>query len=101
MTLPGAESSAPLAIPTDERARRRVVVERSIDRCRQLRHDALGQDFAQFDPPLVKGVDVPDDALDERAVFIQRHQRAERVRGELVGQDRARRSVARKRPVWH
>ena len=38
----------------------------------------LRQHLAQFDTPLVDGVDVPDDALGEDSVLVERHELAER-----------------------
>ena len=37
----------------------------------KFRDDALGKRLAQFDAPLVEGVDVPDGALSEDTVFVQ------------------------------
>ena len=37
----------------------------------QFGGDAVGEDFAEFDAPLVEGIDVPDDALDENAVLVE------------------------------
>ena len=37
----------------------------------------LGQLLAQLHAPLVEAVDVPDDALDEDLVLVERDQRAE------------------------
>src|ERR1700690_1791424 len=50
--------------------------------------DALRQDFTQFDTPLVERVDVPDCALSESGVFIQRHKFAEGLRGQPFREDR-------------
>src|SRR3546814_3744122 len=43
----------------------------------QLLKDRLGELFAEFDPPLVEGVDPPDTALDENLVFVQGEQHAQ------------------------
>lgn len=50
--------------------------------------DDLGELFAEFDAPLIKGVDVPEDALDEDLVLVQSDQRTESARGQLVEHDR-------------
>ena len=53
----------------------------------EFRDDALRQDFAELDAPLVERIDVPDDALGEHAVLVQRDQLAQRFRRRA---DRAR-----------
>ena len=40
----------------------------------QFGDDALGQDLAQLDAPLVKGIDVPYGALGEDAMLVKRNQ---------------------------
>ena len=42
----------------------------------QLGNDAFGQDLAEFDAPLVEGIDVPDRPLGEDAVLVERDQLA-------------------------
>ena len=49
---------------------------------------AGGQLLAEFDAPLVEGVDVPDRAFDEDAVLVKRDQPAERVAGRACGRAR-------------
>ena len=44
----------------------------------QFRNDALCQNFAQFDAPLVERVDLPDRALSEDGMFVKRDQFAQR-----------------------
>ena len=39
----------------------------------ELRHDGVGELFAELDAPLVIAVDAPEDALHEDLVLIQRH----------------------------
>ena len=53
----------------------------------QFGNDALRQHLAQLDAPLVEGVDLPDRALREHAVLVQRDQRAEHCRRQLFGED--------------
>src|SRR5271165_2343071 len=70
-----------------------------LDRALQLGDNALGQHFAQFDAPLVEGIDAPDGALGEYRVLVERDQLAEGLRRKLFGEDRVRRAVALKYPV--
>src|SRR5271169_5221756 len=48
------------AIAPDQRIGRAVVVEGGFRRALELRDDPLGQHLAQFDAPLIEGVDLPD-----------------------------------------
>src|SRR5262245_20713418 len=66
----------------------------------ELRNNALRQDLAQLNAPLVEWVNVPDDALSEYSVLIQRNELAQRFRREPLGQYHVRRTVALKDPVW-
>ena len=52
-----------ITIAADQVIRRTVMAEGMLVLALQLRDDALGQDFAQFDPPLIEGVDIPDRSL--------------------------------------
>src|SRR5678815_175254 len=88
-----------LAIAPDEVVRGAVVAERGLLLALQLRDDALGQHLAQLDAPLVEGVDVPDGALGEHAVLVQRDELSQRLRGEALGEDRVRGPVAVEHPV--
>ena len=56
--------------------------------------DGLGQLLAQFNAPLIVGVDVPDDALHEDLVLVEGDQGAESERGQDRQHDRGRRAVA-------
>ena len=67
----------------------------------QLRQDHLGQLLAQFDSPLIEGVDVPEHTLSEDFVFIEGDQLAERGRVEAPEQDRVGRPVALEHLVRH
>ena len=49
--------------------------------------DALSEGFAEFDPPLIEGVDVPEDALGEDAHFVEGDEAAEDGGGEFFGED--------------
>ena len=46
--------------------------------------EVFGEDFAEFDAPLVEAVDAPDGAADEDAVFVQGDERAQAERQHLV-----------------
>ncbi len=37
----------------------------------QFADDFLGEDFAEFDAPLIEGIDAPDGALREDRVFVE------------------------------
>src|SRR5262245_64168414 len=88
-----------LPVAPDEVVRRAVVAERGLRLALQLRDDALSQHLAQLDPPLIEGVDVPDRALGEHAVLVERDELSERVRREPLGQDRVRRPIALEHPM--
>src|ERR1700753_1907341 len=75
------------AIATDQRVGGTVVVELGLACTGQFGDDALRQRLAEFDTPLIEGIDAPDRALYEDAVFVQRHQLAKRGRRQLRQQD--------------
>jgi hypothetical protein len=52
-----------LRIPADEGVRAAIVLQVWLSGGFKLGDDALGAGFAEFDAPLVEGVDVPEDAL--------------------------------------
>ena len=60
----------------------------------QLRENTLGQFFAQLASPLAEGVDVPDGALGENAVFVEGDEFAECFRCEPLGKNRIGRTIA-------
>src|SRR5689334_21180913 len=64
-----------------------------------LRDNALGQDLAKFDAPLIERVDVPHRSLGEDAVLVQSDELSERRRGEAIQQDRVGRPIAFAYPV--
>ena len=64
-------------------------------------HDSLGQHLAQFDAPLVKRINVPDDALREDAVLVKRDEFAENFRREAISKDDIRGAVALKNAMGH
>ena len=51
-----------------------------LGRAREVSQDARCQDLPQPTPQLVEGIDLPDGALREDTVFVQRDERAQRVR---------------------
>jgi len=55
-----------------------------IARRRELGDDRSGQLLAELDAPLVERVDVPDDALDEDLVLVERDEPSERARIQLL-----------------
>jgi hypothetical protein len=71
----------------------------------QFRNDTLRQNLAQLNAPLVEGIDIPDCALGERGVFVERHQFAEGFGCQFFGEDHVRRPVTfedsvRNEPRW-
>src|SRR5262245_19976509 len=88
-------------VATDETVRRRVVAELWLGLALELGDDSLGQLLAQLDDPLVERVDVPDGALREDAVLVQRDELAERRRRKTIDQDRVGGPVAVEHPVRH
>ena len=85
----------------DQVIRGTVVGQRRLLLRLQLRDDALGQHLAEFNPPLVEGIHVPDDALRVDDMLVERHQAAERPGCEPVSQNRVRRPIALERLVRH
>ena len=89
------------AVTADQVVRGAVVPELGFRFAFEFRDDALGQHLAQFDAPLVERVDVPDHALGEDGVLVERDELAERLRREPLGEDRVRRAVALEDAVGH
>src|SRR4051812_31500714 len=65
--------------------------EGSVRRLRRSRKHLCGQLLAVLNAPLVETVDVPDDALHENLVLVQRNQAAERSWIEAIERDDRRR----------
>ena len=61
----------------------------------------FGELLAKLHAPLVETVDIPDRALHEHAVLIQRNQCAKRMRSQAIGEDGGTGAVAFKHPVRH
>src|SRR6476661_107564 len=91
---------APLPVAANQRVGRAVVVQLRLLGGLQLGDDLDGQDLAQLDPPLVKGVDPPDRSLGEDAVLVEGDQRAQGRWRQAVGEDRVRGTVALHHAVW-
>ena len=83
-----------LPILADQGIRAAVVFEVGLPCGFEFGDDALGEDFAEFDAPLVEGVDVPEDALGEDAHFVEGDEAAEDGGGEFFGEDDIGRAVA-------
>src|SRR3546814_3041065 len=84
-TLFRSSARTPLfAVTADQLVGRAVVAQFTGVAGGQFACGPLRQHLAQLHAPLVEGVDVPDHALHEHAVLVKRHQRAQRVRSELL-----------------
>src|SRR6476646_949347 len=91
----------PCAVLPDQCVGGTVVAQLRLLRAFELARCLLGEHLAQFDAPLVEAVDVPDHALHEHAVLVQRDERAERMRRQAVGEDRAAGAVALEGAMRH
>src|SRR6202035_3985978 len=94
-----------LAVTADQVVGRTVMAELWLGLALELGGDALGQNLAEFDAPLIERIDVPNGALGEHAVLVERNQLSQRRRGQSVHQDGVGRSVAfenpvRNKPIW-
>ena len=88
-----------LPIPTDQRICAAVMLEVGLSVGLKLGDDALGEGFAEFDAPLVEGVDVPDHALGEDAHLVEGDEPAERGGSEFFGEEDIRGAVSFKDAV--
>src|SRR6516225_4916012 len=77
-------------ITPDQIVRGAVVLELRSCRALQFGNDRLRQRLAQFDAPLIERVDVPNDALRVDAMLVERDELAQRLRFELVAENRVR-----------
>src|SRR6185437_11394434 len=73
-----------LAIAPDQRIGRAVVLKLGLTCALELGNDPLGESLAQFHPPLIEGIDLPDRALGEDAVLVERDQLAEHSRRQTI-----------------
>src|SRR5512147_1968909 len=88
------------AIAANQRVRRTVVRQRAF-RTGEFPDDLRREHLAEFYAPLIERIDVPDHALYEHAVFVQRHQPTQRRGRQCVEQQRVRRPVAFERAMRH
>src|SRR5262249_10813903 len=63
--------------------------------------NALRQHLAEFHTPLVKRIDVPNDALSEDRVFVKGNELTERFRCQPPGKNRVRRPVTLEDTMRH
>src|SRR5713101_8599208 len=94
-----------LAVVANQVVRRTIVTEFWFGFGLDLRDDALRQDLTQLHAPLVEGIDIPNYALGEHRVFVERHQFPQGFRCQSFSQDRVRRTIAlenavRNQPAW-
>src|SRR5581483_3825473 len=61
--------------------------------------NAVGEDFAKLNTPLVERVDVPDGALNEDFMLVERDQSAQRLWREPIRENGVRWAVPLKGPV--
>ena len=74
---------------------RRVELERVVVRVLEVLAHGLREHLAELDAHLVEAVDVPDEALEGRAVLVEREQLAAGEGRQLAEEERKRRAVAR------
>src|SRR5664279_1306262 len=77
---------AKTSIAPDQRIGGAVMGELRIRPALELGNATLRKHLAELDAPLVERVDVPDDALHEDAVLVERDQRTERLRRQPLGE---------------
>src|SRR5262245_41969469 len=90
-----------LAIASDQRVGGAVVAKLWLVGALELRDDPLRKSLAQLHTPLIEGVDLPDRALGEDAMLVERNQFAHCGRRQGLQQQGVRRAVALKQPVRH
>lgn len=88
-------------ISGDEIVSRAVVTENRMGWIFQFRNDPLSQSFAELDAPLIKRVDVPDNALGKDTVLIERDEGTQDFGSEFLGQNGIGRPVPLEDPVRH
>ncbi len=76
-----------LAVSADQGVGRAVVGQLGLGLALELGDDLLRQHLAELDAPLIEGVDLPDRALREHAVLVERHQLAQRGRRQAIYHD--------------
>src|ERR1700731_1601686 len=75
-----------LVVTADQVVGRTVMAELGLGLALELGDDALSQNLAEFDAPLIERIDVPNGALGEHAVLVERNQLSQRRRGQSVHQ---------------
>ena len=63
------------------------MIERRLGLALEFRDNTLGQDFAEFYPPLIERVDLPDGSLRENDVLVKCYKLAENFRRQPLGKD--------------
>src|SRR5216683_447094 len=94
-----ADYALELAVPADKGVGRAVMIELGLGLALELRDDALSQNLAELDAPLIERVDLPDGALREHTVLIQGDQLSQRGRGQTIHQNGVGRSITFEHPV--
>src|SRR6516225_8693825 len=89
------------AVASDQTVGRTIVVEHGLSLVLKFGNDALCQNLAQLDAPLVERINIPQDALGEYGVFVKGDQLAQACRSKLLCQNRVGWPVAFENPVWH
>src|ERR1700722_6227594 len=97
--LAASDASFELAVAADEVVGRAVMIESRLSRALELRNDALGKNFAELDAPLIERINLPDRALGEHAVLVERDEFPKRARGQAIEQDGIGRPVAFEEPM--
>src|SRR5713101_4791401 len=69
-----------LPVAADECIGRTVMRELRLVATLKLRDDAVGQHLPQLDAPLVERIDIPDSALHEDLMLVERDQLSQRLR---------------------
>src|SRR6266404_4835076 len=104
-TFRSSDGCSILAVVANQVVRRTIVTEFWFGFGLDLRDVALRQDLTQLHAPLVEGIDIPNYALGEHRVFVERHQFPQGFRCQSFSQDRVRRTIAlenavRNQPAW-
>src|SRR5258708_4204541 len=82
------------AVAADQVVGGTIVAELGGGLALQLRDNALRQYLAQFDAPLIEGIDIPDHALGEYAVLVEGDQLSQRCRRQPLHQNGVGWSIA-------
>src|SRR4051812_74830 len=71
-----------------------IVREGRLGGALQLRKYSLREDLSEFDAPLIERIDLPDNALRENRMLVERYQSAQRGGSEPFGNNRVGRPIA-------